>query len=66
MNLADEGGRPLDGANKYSIHFDKGAALRKPQDGQTAEMERVAAKMAMRYGSTSIRDTVRPAGTVGR
>ena len=26
MNLADEAGRPLDGANKYSIHFDKGAA----------------------------------------
>ena len=26
MNLADETGRPLDGANKYSIHFDKGAA----------------------------------------
>ena len=26
MNLADEAGRPLDGASKYSIHFDKGAA----------------------------------------
>jgi hypothetical protein len=25
MNLGDETGRPLDGANKYTIHFDKGA-----------------------------------------
>jgi hypothetical protein len=25
MNLADESGKPLDGANKYTIHFDKGA-----------------------------------------
>jgi hypothetical protein len=25
LNLADETGRPLDGANKYSIHFEKGA-----------------------------------------
>ena len=25
LNLGDESGRPLDGANKYSIHFDKGA-----------------------------------------
>jgi hypothetical protein len=25
MNLADEAGRPLDGANKYTIHFNKGA-----------------------------------------
>ena len=25
LNLGDEGGRPLDGANKYSIHFDKDA-----------------------------------------
>jgi hypothetical protein len=25
LNLGDETGRPLDGANKYSIHFDKGA-----------------------------------------
>src|SRR5580692_7981892 len=25
LNLADETGRPLDGANKYTIHFDKGA-----------------------------------------
>ena len=24
LNLADETGRPLDGANKYTIHFDKG------------------------------------------
>jgi hypothetical protein len=24
VNLADEGGRPLDGANKYTLHFDKG------------------------------------------
>jgi hypothetical protein len=24
LNLADESGRPLDGANKYTIHFDKG------------------------------------------
>ena len=23
MNLADEAGRPLDGANKYTIHFNK-------------------------------------------
>src|SRR4051794_20488144 len=26
LNLADSTGRPLDGANKYVIHFDKGAA----------------------------------------
>jgi hypothetical protein len=26
LNLGDENGRPLDGANKYSIHFDKDAA----------------------------------------
>ena len=26
LNLADETGKPLDGANQYSIHFDKGAA----------------------------------------
>jgi hypothetical protein len=26
LNLADETGKPLDGANKYTIHFDKGAA----------------------------------------
>jgi hypothetical protein len=26
INLADENGIPLDGANKYTIHFDKGAA----------------------------------------
>jgi hypothetical protein len=25
MNLADEAGKPLDGSNKYIIHFDKGA-----------------------------------------
>jgi hypothetical protein len=25
LNLADESGKPLDGANKYTIHFDKGA-----------------------------------------
>ncbi len=25
INLADEAGRPLDGANKYTLHFDKGA-----------------------------------------
>jgi hypothetical protein len=25
LNLADEDGKPLDGANKYAIHFDKGA-----------------------------------------
>ena len=25
LNLADEAGKPLDGANKYTIHFDKGA-----------------------------------------
>jgi hypothetical protein len=25
LNLGDEGGRPLDGASKYTIHFDKGA-----------------------------------------
>jgi len=25
LNLADETGKPLDGANKYVIHFDKGA-----------------------------------------
>ena len=26
LNLGDETGKPLDGANKYTIHFDKGAA----------------------------------------
>ena len=26
LNLADETGKPLDGASKYTIHFDKGAA----------------------------------------
>ncbi|HSY35536.1 MAG TPA: DUF1254 domain-containing protein [Acidobacteriaceae bacterium] len=26
LNLADESGKPLDGANQYTIHFDKGAA----------------------------------------
>jgi hypothetical protein len=25
LNLADETGKPLDGASKYTIHFDKGA-----------------------------------------
>lgn len=25
LNLADESGKPLDGANKYMLHFDKGA-----------------------------------------
>jgi hypothetical protein len=25
INLADEAGKPLDGANKYALHFDKGA-----------------------------------------
>jgi len=25
LNLADENGKPLDGSNKYTIHFDKGA-----------------------------------------
>jgi hypothetical protein len=25
LNLGDESGKPLDGANKYTIHFDKGA-----------------------------------------
>jgi len=24
LNLADESGKPLDGANKYTLHFDKG------------------------------------------
>ena len=24
LNLADDSGAPLDGANKYTIHFDKG------------------------------------------
>ena len=24
LNLADETGKPLDGANKYTLHFDKG------------------------------------------
>ena len=26
VNLADEAGKPLDGSNKYTLHFDKGAA----------------------------------------
>jgi hypothetical protein len=26
LNLGDETGKPLDGANKYTLHFDKGAA----------------------------------------
>jgi hypothetical protein len=26
LNLTDETGKPLDGSNKYTIHFDKGAA----------------------------------------
>jgi hypothetical protein len=26
LNLADEAGKPLDGANKYTIHYDKGGA----------------------------------------
>jgi hypothetical protein len=26
LNLGDESGRPLDGANKYTLHFEKGAA----------------------------------------
>lgn len=26
LNLADESGKPLDGANKYTLHFDKGDA----------------------------------------
>jgi hypothetical protein len=26
LNLGDEAGKPLDGANKYTVHFDKGAA----------------------------------------
>ena len=26
INLGDEAGRPLDGANKYTLHFDKGDA----------------------------------------
>ena len=25
LNLGDEAGKPLDGANKYTLHFDKGA-----------------------------------------
>jgi hypothetical protein len=25
QNLADESGKPLDGVNQYTIHFDKGA-----------------------------------------
>ena len=25
LNLVDDGGKPLDGANRYTIHFDKGA-----------------------------------------
>jgi hypothetical protein len=31
LNLADDSGNPLDGANKYTIHFDKGATP--PVDG---------------------------------
>jgi hypothetical protein len=31
LNLGDESGKPLDGANKYAIHFDKGATP--PVDG---------------------------------
>jgi hypothetical protein len=26
LNLGDDAGKPLDGANKYTVHFDKGAA----------------------------------------
>jgi hypothetical protein len=26
LNISDESGKPLDGANKYTLHFDKGAA----------------------------------------
>ena len=26
LNLADETGKPLDGANQYTLHFEKGAA----------------------------------------
>jgi hypothetical protein len=26
VNLADEAGKPLDGSNRYTLHFDKGAA----------------------------------------
>src|SRR5690242_7214701 len=26
LNLADDTGRPLDGANRYTIHFDQGSA----------------------------------------
>ena len=33
FNLADDTGKPLDGANKYTIHFDKGATPRWARSG---------------------------------
>ena len=41
LNLGDEAGRPLDGANKYTIHFDKGA---------TPPVERLLVDHALRSG----------------
>ena len=31
LNLADEAGKPLDGANQYTIHFEKGAIATGPR-----------------------------------
>ena len=35
LNLADESGKPLDGANKYAIHFTKDESRRRRRSGRS-------------------------------
>ena len=44
LNLGDEAGRPLDGANKYAIHFDKEAS---------PPVQRVLVDYTLRFGRLS-------------
>jgi hypothetical protein len=47
LNLGDEEGRPLDGANKYVLHFEKGAP---PVDASGSKKHAISAHLAKDFG----------------
>ena len=49
LNLADDTGKPLDGANKYTIHFDK---------GDTPPVERLLVDHALRPGGFQVANSL--------
>ena len=48
LNLGDEAGRPLDGANKYTLHFEKGATPPVMPSGRSRSTTRRASRLRTR------------------